>query len=51
MSNGFRKLDPWDKETGAADIFIRINKELRKKKWKVLFKSKKKKKGKKGKKE
>lgn len=31
-------LDPWDKKTGSADIFQRIEKEIRLGKWKRILK-------------
>lgn len=31
-------LDPWDKKTGSAAIFQRIEREVRKGKWKKVLK-------------
>lgn len=33
-----RGLDPWDKKTGSGDVFQRIEREVRKGKWKKLIK-------------
>lgn len=36
--NMLKGLDPWDKKTGSAAVFQRIEREVRKGKWKKILK-------------
>lgn len=39
LKSGLRKMEPWDKKTRIVSILNRIEKDVRKKKWKKLLKS------------
>lgn len=39
IQSGFKKMEPWDKKTGVSSVLGKIERQVRRKKWKNLFKT------------